>query len=83
MMDATKTQLAVEVERRIHDALQASATDEASHIGVTMRGEVAELHGTVRGWAEHEDAGRAAAETPGVCKVDNQLALIVKGTISP
>jgi osmotically-inducible protein OsmY len=73
--------LASEVERRIREALAMSADRDPEQISVTTHGGRVTLHGTVRSWTEHQDAGRAAAETPGVASVDNELALLVKGTI--
>ena len=73
--------LASEVERRIREALAVSADNDAGQISVTIRGDRVTLRGTVRSWTEHQDAARAAAETPGVARVDNELALLVKGKI--
>ena len=73
--------LAVEVERRIREALAVSADNDASHIDVTVHGDRVTLSGSVRSRTEHQDAGRAAAETPGVAGVTNDLALLVRGKV--
>lgn len=80
-MTSDDKSLAAEVERRIREALAASAGTDASHVAVSIHGDRVTLHGAVRSWTEHRDAGRAAAETPGVAKVDNELALLVRGRI--
>ena len=82
MNDATNTTLVIELERRINDALCARDDGETNHIAVTMHRDVVALCGTVRTWAEHERAGRIAIATPGVHAVDNQLALMVNGTVA-
>jgi osmotically-inducible protein OsmY len=82
MTGTTITPLAIDVERRIHDALASSAEHDADAISVCVKGSCAVLKGAVRSWAEHEDAERAALSVPGVTTVDNQLALLVKGRLA-
>jgi osmotically-inducible protein OsmY len=78
MSSSTHGPLVGEVERRIREALEASAQRDAPRISVDVEDECAILRGAVRSWAEHEDAALAALSTPGVTKVDNRLALLVK-----
>ncbi len=67
------TSPAIEVERRIEEALLRSAEIDAAHIRVEAKGDTVVLKGTVRSWAEREEAERAAWLVPGVAHVDNQI----------
>ena len=66
---------AYEVNQRIEDALRRSATTEADRISVEAKDGKVVLRGTVRSWAEREDAERAAWAAPGVCEVDDEIAV--------
>ena len=69
---------ASEVERKIQSAFQRAATLDARKVHVETAGSVAILRGTVRSWAEHEDAERAAWSVPGVTAVRNDLEIVVQ-----
>lgn len=62
-----------EIRRKIEDAFRRSAELDASRITVEARGSEIILTGTVRSWAEREEAERAAWRAPGVTKVDNRI----------
>jgi len=62
-----------EIKRKIEDALRRSAELDASRITVETNGSEIILRGTVRSWAERQDAERAAWWAPGVTKVENRI----------
>jgi len=66
---------AYEVSQKIQDAFKRSATIDSQKISVeTVDGRVI-LKGTVRSWAERQDAERAAYAAPGVTMVDDLIAV--------
>jgi osmotically-inducible protein OsmY len=64
-----------EVRRKIEDALRRSAELDASRITVEATGSEVILRGTVRSWAEREEAERAAWAAPGVTRVDDRITV--------
>lgn len=66
-----------EVRRKIEEALRRSAELDASRITVEANGSEVILRGTVRSWAERQEAERAAWAAPGVTKVDNRITIDV------
>ena len=64
-----------EIRRKIEDALRRSAEVDASRITVESNGSEVVLRGTVKSWAEREEAERAAWAAPGVTRVDNRIAV--------
>jgi len=71
---------APDVRDRIQNAIKRSAEVDSKRISVeAMDGRVI-LRGTVRSWAERQDAERAAWSAPGVTAVDDQIAIRVPVT---
>ncbi len=64
-----------DVKRKIEEALKRTAEVDANRITVEANGTEVVLKGTVRSWAEREEAERAAWQAPGVRRVDNRIAI--------
>lgn len=67
----------VAIKRMIEDAFRRSAEVDAENVTVVTNGSEVILRGTVRSWAERNEAERAAWSSPGVTKVENGI------TVSP
>ena len=66
-----------EIKRKIEEAFRRSAEVDANRITVETNGGEVVLKGTVRSWAERQEAERVAWAAAGVTRVDNRI------TISP
>ena len=64
-----------DLKRRIEEAFKRSAEIDARRITVEANGGEVTLRGTVRSWAEREEAARTAWRAPGVTKVTNLIAV--------
>jgi osmotically-inducible protein OsmY len=64
-----------ELKKKIEDALVRNAEIDAKKITVEVQGNKAILKGTVRAWAEKEQAARVAWSAPGVTSVENQITV--------
>jgi len=62
-----------ELKDKIEKALVRSAQLDAKQIQVDVQGSKAILKGTVRSWAEREEAERTAWAAPGITQVEDQL----------
>jgi osmotically-inducible protein OsmY len=65
----------VEVKHKIEQAFRRSAELDANRITVETEGGVVTLRGTVRSWAERQEAERVAWATPGVVRVNNLITI--------
>ncbi|HEV7674272.1 MAG TPA: BON domain-containing protein [Candidatus Angelobacter sp.] len=66
-----------DLKRKIEDAIVRTAQADASRISVDVVGTKAILRGTVRSWAEKQEAERATWSAPGITDVENLITIEV------
>jgi osmotically-inducible protein OsmY len=64
-----------DLKKRIEEALVRSAKVDADRIIIEVQGSKAILKGTVRSWAEREEAERVAWSAPGILSVENRITI--------
>ena len=64
-----------ELKKKIESALVRNAELDAKRITVEVQGSKAILKGTVRAWAEKEEAERVAWSAPGITAVENRITV--------
>jgi osmotically-inducible protein OsmY len=64
-----------DLKKRIEEALVRSAKVDADRISIEVQGSKAILKGTVRSWAEREEAERVAWSAPGILSVENRITI--------
>ena len=65
-----------DLKKKIEEALVRSAQLDAKGITVEIQGNTAILKGSVRSWAERQEAQRIAWLAPGITNVDNKITIL-------
>ena len=65
-----------EVRSKILNEFERNARIDASKISIEIDSSKIILRGTVRSWAEHKEAAKAAWSIPGVTSVENLINIV-------
>jgi osmotically-inducible protein OsmY len=74
-IEVKPTVAASDIKQKIEDAFRRSAELDASRIQVESRDGEVVLKGTVRSWAERQEAERVAWSAPGVKRVEDRITI--------
>lgn len=66
---------AKDIQSQIEEAFKRSAEVDADRIAIELDGDKVILRGTVKTWAEREEAERAAWSAPGISSVENLITV--------
>ena len=75
MITVTPRVAASDLKQKIEKALVRSVETDAKNITVEVDGDAVILKGTVKSWAERQEAERAAWSASGVTSVDNRITI--------